>query len=63
MLCGLFGFEAGSSAYASSGIVRLMDLPILVGEERLLLIGAGVVRMATCDCAFPAECAADLRLS
>jgi D-alanyl-lipoteichoic acid acyltransferase DltB (MBOAT superfamily) len=46
MLGGLFGFEAGSSAYASSGIVRLMDLPILVGEQRLLLIGGCVVALA-----------------
>jgi D-alanyl-lipoteichoic acid acyltransferase DltB (MBOAT superfamily) len=46
MLGGLFGFEAGSSAYASSGILRLMDLPVLVGEERLQLIGAGAVAAA-----------------
>jgi alginate O-acetyltransferase complex protein AlgI len=46
MLGGLFGFEAGSSAYASSGIVRPMDLPILVGEQRLLLIGGCVVALA-----------------
>jgi hypothetical protein len=46
MLGGLFGFEAGSSAYASSGILRLMDLPVLVGEERLLLIGGGAVALA-----------------
>jgi D-alanyl-lipoteichoic acid acyltransferase DltB (MBOAT superfamily) len=46
MLGGLFGFEAGSSAYASSGILRLMDLPVLVGEQRLLLIGGGVVALA-----------------
>jgi D-alanyl-lipoteichoic acid acyltransferase DltB (MBOAT superfamily) len=46
MLGGLFGFEAGSSAYTSPGILRLMDLPILVGEERLLLIGGGVVALA-----------------
>ncbi len=46
MLGGLFGFEAGSSAYASPGILRLMDLPILVGEERLLLIGGGAVALA-----------------
>src|SRR6202171_5790347 len=46
MLGGLFGFEAGSSAYASSGVVRLMDLPILVGEQRLLLIGGCVVALA-----------------
>ena len=46
MLASLFGSEAGSSAYASSGILRLMDLPILVGEERLLLIGGGAVALA-----------------
>jgi alginate O-acetyltransferase complex protein AlgI len=46
MLGGLFGFEAGSSAYASPGILRLMDLPLLVGEERLLLIGTGAVALA-----------------
>jgi D-alanyl-lipoteichoic acid acyltransferase DltB (MBOAT superfamily) len=46
MLGGLFGFEAGSSAYASPGILRLMDLPILVGDERLLLIGGGAVALA-----------------
>ena len=46
MLGGLFGFQAGSSAYASPGILRLMDLPILVGEERLLLIGGGGVALA-----------------
>ena len=37
MLGSLFGFGAGSSAYASTGILRLMDLPVLVGERRLLL--------------------------
>jgi D-alanyl-lipoteichoic acid acyltransferase DltB (MBOAT superfamily) len=46
MLQGLFGVEAGSSAYASSGILRLIDLPMLVGEERLLLIGVGAVALA-----------------
>jgi alginate O-acetyltransferase complex protein AlgI len=46
MLGGLFGVEAGSSAYTSSGILRLMDLPVLVGEERLLLIGGGAVALA-----------------
>ncbi|MGO8912609.1 MAG: MBOAT family O-acyltransferase [Bradyrhizobium sp.] len=46
MLGSLFGFEAGSSAYASPGILRLMDLPLLVGEERLLLIGGGTVALA-----------------
>jgi hypothetical protein len=43
MLGSLFGFDAGSSAYVSSGILRVMDLPVLVGEQRLLLIGTGVV--------------------
>jgi alginate O-acetyltransferase complex protein AlgI len=46
MLGGLFGFEAGSSTYASPGILRLMDLPVLVGEERLLLIGGCAVALA-----------------
>jgi len=46
MLQGLFGVEAGSSAYASPGILRLMDLPMLVGEGRLLLIGGGAVALA-----------------
>jgi alginate O-acetyltransferase complex protein AlgI len=46
MLGGLFGVEAGSSAYTSSGILRLMDLPVLVGEQRLLLVGGGAVALA-----------------
>jgi alginate O-acetyltransferase complex protein AlgI len=46
MLAGLFGFEAGSSAYASPGILRLMDLPLLVGEPLLLLIGGAAVALA-----------------
>jgi hypothetical protein len=46
MLGGLLGFAADSSAYASPGILRLMDLPILVGEQRLLLIGGGAVALA-----------------
>src|SRR3984893_4176362 len=45
-LGGLFGFDAGSSAYASPGVLRLMDLPVLVGEQRLLLIGGGAVALA-----------------
>jgi D-alanyl-lipoteichoic acid acyltransferase DltB (MBOAT superfamily) len=45
MLGGLFGFAAGSSAYASPGILRLMDLPLLVGEPLLLLIGGGAVAL------------------
>jgi len=46
MLGGLFGIEAGSSAYASPGILRLMDLPLLVGEQQLLLIGGCAVALA-----------------
>jgi alginate O-acetyltransferase complex protein AlgI len=46
MLGSLFGFEAGSSGYAPPDILRLMDLPVLVGEERLLLVGGGTVALA-----------------
>jgi D-alanyl-lipoteichoic acid acyltransferase DltB (MBOAT superfamily) len=46
MLGSLFGFEAGSSAYTSPGILRVMDLPILVGEPLLVLIGACIVALA-----------------
>jgi hypothetical protein len=40
MLSSLIGLVPGGSAYVSPGVLRLMDLPILVGEQRLLLIGA-----------------------
>jgi alginate O-acetyltransferase complex protein AlgI len=46
MFCALFGFGAGRSGYVSSGVLRLMDLPIVVGEERLMLIGSGVATLA-----------------
>jgi hypothetical protein len=46
MLGSLFGFEAGSSAYASPGILRVMDLPILVGGDMLLMIGGCAVAVA-----------------
>src|SRR6516225_5997732 len=46
MLGALFGFEAESSAYVSPGVLRLMDLPLLVGERPLLLTGAGMVALA-----------------
>jgi alginate O-acetyltransferase complex protein AlgI len=46
MLGSLFGFEAGSSAYASAGILRVMDLPIFVGEQRLMMIGGIAVILA-----------------
>ena len=43
MLRALFGFAAGSSAYVSPGILRVMDLPILIGERPQFLIGVGAV--------------------
>jgi hypothetical protein len=43
MLGSLFGLEAGSSAYTSPGVLRLMDLPVQVGEQSLLLVGGGAV--------------------
>jgi alginate O-acetyltransferase complex protein AlgI len=43
MLGSLFGLEADSSAYLSPGVLRVMDLPVLVGEKPLLLIGGCVV--------------------
>src|SRR2546423_2244648 len=46
MLGSLFGLAARISAYTSPGILRLMDLPILVGEERVLLIGGSAVALA-----------------
>src|SRR5437868_14114854 len=46
MLGSLSGSEAGSTAYASPGILRVMDLPVLVGEPSLLLIGACTVALA-----------------
>jgi hypothetical protein len=46
MLSAMFGFQAGQSDYASSGILRIMDLPIMIGEERLFLIGSGAVMLA-----------------
>jgi hypothetical protein len=44
MLGGLLGV-GGDSAYASDGIVRVMDLPLLVGEGQLLLIGWSAVAL------------------
>src|ERR1700722_1584761 len=46
MLGSLFGLEAGSSAYAPPGILRLMDRPVLGGESRLLLFRGGAVALA-----------------
>jgi alginate O-acetyltransferase complex protein AlgI len=46
MLGSLFGFEGGSSTYTPPGILRLMDLPVLVGKDRLLLVGLGAIALA-----------------
>ncbi len=46
MLRALFGFAAGSTAYVSPGILRVMDLPILIGEQRLFLVGSAAVLLA-----------------
>jgi alginate O-acetyltransferase complex protein AlgI len=46
MLSAMFGFGGGSSSYVSPGILRVMDLPILVGEERLLAIGGVAVALS-----------------
>ena len=46
MLCALFGVGAGNSAYVSPGVLRVMDLPIVVGEERLMLIGSCAAALA-----------------
>jgi D-alanyl-lipoteichoic acid acyltransferase DltB (MBOAT superfamily) len=46
MLAGLLDVETAHPAYVSPGIVRVMDLPVLVGEQSLLLIGGGAVALA-----------------
>jgi alginate O-acetyltransferase complex protein AlgI len=46
MLTSLAGLKTAGAAYVSDGVVRVMDLPVLVGEGRLLLIGWGVVTAA-----------------
>lgn len=46
MLGGLFGFDGAGTAYRPSGVLRVMDLPILVGPQPLLLIGGGIVTLA-----------------
>jgi D-alanyl-lipoteichoic acid acyltransferase DltB (MBOAT superfamily) len=46
MLASLAGFEPTGSAFVSDGILRVMDLPLLVGEGRLLLIGWAAVAAA-----------------
>jgi alginate O-acetyltransferase complex protein AlgI len=46
MLASLAGLETAGSAFASDGVLRVMDLPLLVGEGRLLLIGWAAVATA-----------------
>ncbi|MDB5633653.1 MAG: rane bound O-acyl transferase family protein [Tardiphaga sp.] len=46
MLLSLSGQAADSSAYLSPGILRVMDLPILLGAEKLLLVGGIAVTLA-----------------
>jgi alginate O-acetyltransferase complex protein AlgI len=46
MLTSLAGLKAAGTAYVSDGVVRVMDLPVLVGERWLLLIGWGAVAAA-----------------
>lgn len=46
MLRGLFGQQGSGAAYVSPGVLRVMDLPVLVGPERLLAIGSIVTMIA-----------------
>jgi len=46
MLISLFGYDDAGSTYEPSGILRVMDLPILVGPERFLVIGGCAVALA-----------------
>jgi D-alanyl-lipoteichoic acid acyltransferase DltB (MBOAT superfamily) len=47
MLTGLSGLTGTGVVYESPGILRMMDLPILVGQGRLLFIGVGAVAIAS----------------
>jgi len=42
----LLGLETTHPDYVSPGVVRLMDLPLLVGEQSLLLFGGGAVALS-----------------
>jgi len=46
MLGSLVGISADSSAYVSSGILRVMDMPVLIGADQVWLIGTGLVATA-----------------
>lgn len=53
-LKGLAGLSPDQAAFVPSGIVRVMDLPILVGAEISLWLGAGVTGVALiCALALP----------
>jgi alginate O-acetyltransferase complex protein AlgI len=43
MLRGLSGASSDAVAYGSPGILRVMDLPILLGADRLMLVGSAAV--------------------
>src|SRR6516164_5733890 len=45
MLASLAGLKTTGSAFTSEGILRVMDLPVLVGEGWLLIIGWGSVAL------------------
>jgi hypothetical protein len=45
-LMGLAGLQSDQTAFVPSGIVRVMNLPILVGAETSLLLGASTVLVA-----------------
>jgi len=46
MLASLTGLKTTGGAFVSDGILRVMDLPVLVGEGSLLLIGWGAAAAA-----------------
>lgn len=53
-LKGLAGLPPDQNPFAPSGIIRVMDLPILVGAEMSLLIGAAATALAlVCALALP----------
>jgi alginate O-acetyltransferase complex protein AlgI len=47
MLASLFGFGGTDTAFTSPGVLRIMDLPIMVGSDELLLIGCAAVALAS----------------
>ena len=47
LLAGLFGFSGTENAFTSPGVLRVMDLPIMVGSVTLLLIGYTAVALVS----------------